>query len=65
MSGPDRQSVGPWRIFRRAPWENGATALIGLGVVMLMQPYSLWLFSYSFAVLVVIHVGFVMTLGYF
>jgi hypothetical protein len=38
------------RLFRRGPWENAATALIAAGVVMLMQPLSLWLFSWSFAV---------------
>ncbi len=34
--------------FRRGPWENLATALIAIGVVMLMQPLALWLFTYSF-----------------
>jgi hypothetical protein len=37
------------RIFRRGPWENAATALIGAGVVMLMQPFALALYTYSFA----------------
>jgi hypothetical protein len=36
------------RIFRRGPWENLATVLIGIGVVMLMQPVSIDLYSYSF-----------------
>ena len=36
------------RLFRRGPWENVATALIGLGVIMLCQPFLLVLFSYSF-----------------
>jgi uncharacterized membrane protein YjjP (DUF1212 family) len=36
------------RLFRRGPWENVATALIALGVVMLCQPFSLTLYSYSF-----------------
>ncbi|HEY7688450.1 MAG TPA: hypothetical protein VH835_07140 [Dongiaceae bacterium] len=36
------------RIFRRGPWENAATALIGAGVVMLMQPFALSLYTYSF-----------------
>ena len=36
------------RIFRRGPWENLATVLIGLGVVMLMQPISIDLYTYSF-----------------
>jgi hypothetical protein len=35
------------RILRRGPWENLATALIGIGVVMLMQPFWLTLYSYS------------------
>ncbi|MCX5494197.1 hypothetical protein OSH11_05765 [Kaistia dalseonensis] len=33
---------------RRGPWENIATILIGLGVVMLMQPYSATAYAYSF-----------------
>jgi hypothetical protein len=37
------------RLFRRGPWENSATALIALGVAMLCQPFSLTLYSYSFA----------------
>ena len=36
--------------FRRGPWENLATVLIALGVLMLLQPLSLTLYSYSFAV---------------
>ena len=36
------------RIFRRGPWEMLATILIGLGVVMLMQPFSIDIYSYSF-----------------
>ena len=34
--------------FRRGPWEMVATVLIGLGVFMLMQPFVLWGFTYSF-----------------
>jgi hypothetical protein len=45
--------------FRRKPWENGATALIALGVFMLMQPFSLWLYGWSFAAILVGTVGFV------
>ena len=33
---------------RRGPWEMVATVLIGLGVFMLMQPFVLWGFTYSF-----------------
>lgn len=34
--------------FRRGPWEMLASVLIAFGVVMLMQPFFLWMFSYSF-----------------
>ena len=47
------------RLFRRGPWENTATVLIAAGVVMLMQPYFMSLFTYSFAVILVGTVGFV------
>jgi hypothetical protein len=35
---------------RRGPWETVATALIVVGVAMLLQPFALWAFSRSFAV---------------
>ena len=35
---------------RRGPWEMVATVLIALGVVMLMQPFALALYTYSFVV---------------
>jgi hypothetical protein len=38
------------RIFRRGPWELAATALIAIGVVMLMQPFLLILYTWSFVV---------------
>jgi hypothetical protein len=44
---PDRERPLWRRVLRRGPWENLATALIGIGVVMLMQPVSLTLYSYS------------------
>ena len=36
------------RFWRRGPWEAAASALIGIGVFMLMQPFSLSLYTYSF-----------------
>jgi hypothetical protein len=36
------------RFFRRGPWENAAVVLIALGIVMLMQPYSMTLYTWSF-----------------
>jgi hypothetical protein len=35
---------------RRGAWEMLASILIALGVVMLMQGFALWLYSYSFIV---------------
>ncbi|OAF16811.1 MULTISPECIES: hypothetical protein [Bradyrhizobium] len=37
------------RVLRRGPLEAGATMIIAAGVVMLMQPFSLTLYSWSFA----------------
>ena len=37
------------KILRRGPLEAVATAIIAVGVVMLMQPFSLTLYSWSFA----------------
>ena len=36
---------------RRGPWEMVASFLIALGVVMLMQPFVLLLYTYSFIVM--------------
>ena len=47
------------RVFRRGPWETAAMALIGAGVVMLTQPFSLWLYGQSFAVILVGTIGYV------
>jgi hypothetical protein len=39
--------------FRRGPWEWLATIVIALGVIMLMQPFSLFLYGWSFATIIV------------
>jgi hypothetical protein len=49
----------PWRFLRRGPWEAGVTALIGIGVFMLMQPFSLWLYTYSFVTILAGTLAFV------
>lgn len=36
--------------FKRGAWELVASVLIAAGVVMLMQPFTILLFSYSFIV---------------
>ena len=47
------------RILRRRIWENLATVIIGVGVVMLMQPVSIWLYGYSLITMLVGTVTFV------
>lgn len=34
--------------FRREPWETLAVAIIAVGVLMLLQPLSMTLYTYSF-----------------
>ncbi|MDO8881705.1 MAG: hypothetical protein U0934_05070 [Pseudotabrizicola sp.] len=46
---------------RRGSWENLSTVLIALGVVMLMQPFFLWAFTYSFIVTLIGTVMFIIT----
>ncbi len=45
--------------FRRGSWEMVASILIALGVVMLMQPFILWLFTYSFIITLIGTVMFI------
>jgi len=45
--------------FRRGPWEMVATILIAVGVFMLMQPFVLWAFTYSFIVTLIGTVMFI------
>jgi hypothetical protein len=35
---------------RRGPWEMVASILIAVGVVMLMQPFAMWAYTWSFLV---------------
>lgn len=45
--------------FRRGAWEMLATILIALGVFMLMQPFALWMFTWSFTVTLIGTVMFI------
>lgn len=45
--------------FRRGPWEMGATVMIVLGIVMMMQPFSLWFYSHSFLVILIGTISFI------
>ncbi|WP_116134599.1 hypothetical protein [Tropicimonas sp. IMCC34043] len=47
------------RLLVRGPWEMAASILIGLGVVMLMQPFFLWAYTWSFLVTLVGTVMFI------
>jgi hypothetical protein len=47
------------RFFRRGPWEAAAMALIAGGIVMLVQPWSIDLYGYSFVTILVGTLGFV------
>lgn len=45
--------------FRRGPWEILASILIALGVIMLMQPFAIWAYTYSFIVTLIGTVMFI------
>jgi hypothetical protein len=53
-AGPEQRPLVQYRVhpaaryFRRGPWENAAVVLIALGIFMLMQPFALALFTWSF-----------------
>ena len=49
------------KIFRRVYWENFSTILILIGVFMLLQPFAMWMFTYSFIVILVGTIGFIIT----
>lgn len=36
------------RLFRRGPWETTATVFIAAGVLMLLQPFAMILYTMSF-----------------
>jgi hypothetical protein len=63
-SGQIATTRRPRRLLRRGPWEAAATALIGIGVFMLMQPFSLWLYTYSFVTILAGTLAFVVV-GHF
>jgi len=46
------------RWFRRGPWEAAAMALIGGGIAMLVQPWSIDLYGYSFVTILAGTLGF-------
>ena len=59
MSDATVQARGLVRFFRRGRWESAAMALIAAGIVMLVQPWSLDLYGYSFVTILVGTLGYV------
>lgn len=59
MSNFFSEFIGGLMRLKRGPWEMLATILIALGVFMLMQPFALWLYTYSFIVTLVGTVMFI------
>ena len=51
----------PRRVLRRRPWENASAAVIGLGILMQVQPFALELYTWSFAVILAGTLGFIVT----
>jgi len=49
------------RILRRGPWENASAIVIGLGILMQMQPFAIELYTWSFAVILAGTLGFLVT----
>ena len=60
-SAIDNSESGRW--FRRGPWETLAMTLIAGGIVMMVQPWSIDLYSYSFVVILAGTLGFVPDTG--
>jgi hypothetical protein len=57
-----RESLLPrGRLLRRSYSEGVSTALIGIGMAMLVQPFSVALFTWSFPVILVGAITFVVT----
>ncbi len=59
MSGNAISTGGIARWFRRGPWESAAMTLITAGIVMLVQPWSIDLYGYSFVTILTGTLGFV------
>jgi len=48
-------------VLRRGPWENASAIVIGLGILMQVQPFALELYTWSFVVIAAGTLGFVVT----
>jgi hypothetical protein len=59
MSDAAINNRGLVRWFRRGLWEAATMTLIASGIVMLVQPWSIDLFGYSFVTILAGTLGFV------
>jgi hypothetical protein len=57
----DGNGNGTRRILRRGPWENVSAIVIGLGILMQVQPWLLEIYTWSFAVILTGTLGFLVT----
>lgn len=60
-AGRDADADLERRWLRRGPWENGSAGVIGAGLFMLMQPFALDLYTWSFVVILAGTLGFLVT----
>jgi hypothetical protein len=60
-STPDPGARRKRRWLRRGPWENASAGVIGAGLFMLMQPFALDLYPWSFGVILAGTFGFLVT----
>jgi hypothetical protein len=60
-TGTDDPGKPRRRLLRRGPWENASALVIALGIFMLMQPFDLDLYTYSFAVILAGTLAFLVT----
>ena len=49
------------RVLRRRSWENASAIVIGMGILMQVQPFALELYTWSFAVILAGTLGFIVT----
>ncbi len=60
-SKPDPGTSRVRRWLRRGPWENASAGVIGAGLFMLMQPFALDLYTWSFGVILAGTLAFLVT----
>jgi hypothetical protein len=48
-------------VLRRGPWENASAIVIGLGILLQVQPFALELYTWSFVVILAGTLGFIVT----